>query len=223
MSFIPATVLKLCKNVPLDISYKDTFAMSDPEAQMYYFSSKVKHTFTDFSYQRVNDSIIVPVVADACYDCNYVMFNNANYGTKWFYGFIKSVKYLSPHATEIQYTIDVFQTWFFDINIKPSFVDREHVNDDTLFSNLIPEPLESGENIIEETQMYGLIDGAAETPTYKDMAIVIAHTPYEGETELGKIVDGVYSGVKYKVFPMMLLTDAEIDGQVQQQQDNCKI
>ena len=113
--FVPSTIVKVLKDVPLDSTYSDTIKFTSVGAQTAFFSGKAKYSFTDFTYQRVNSSVSaprgprsirVPRVADDLYDCNYVMFQNANYGTKWFYAFIKQVNYINPNNTEIIYELD---------------------------------------------------------------------------------------------------------------------
>ena len=56
------------------------------------------------------------------------MYQNANYGDKWFYAFIVNMKYISDYTTEIEILTDAFQTWQFDIIFKQSFVEREMLN-----------------------------------------------------------------------------------------------
>ena len=48
----------------------------------------------------------------------------------------------------LKYTIDEFSTWFDYWNPEPCFVEREHVNDDTIGANTVPEGLECGEYVI---------------------------------------------------------------------------
>lgn len=197
LDFIPSTLVNLLVGVPFDNTYKDTITFANVGAQTAYFASKKKHTFSDFSYQRVNHTLRVPVVADLCYDCNYIMFQNANFGTKWFYAFITGVNYISQTASEISYEIDVMQTWYFNYTLQPSFVDREHVSDDSLFANLLPESLEYGDNIVSSTGMYDL----------SDMAIVLIFVPLPSDTSGGQMIDGVFSGLKYLWFGT---TDSEV-------------
>lgn len=56
------------------------------------------------------------------------MYQNANYGDKWFYAFIVNMTYISDYTTEIEILTDAFQTWQFDIIFKQSFVEREMIN-----------------------------------------------------------------------------------------------
>ena len=50
---------------------------------------------------------------EALYNCNYLAFQNASFGGKWFYAFIDSVEYVNNVTSEVTYTIDVMQTWHF--------------------------------------------------------------------------------------------------------------
>ena len=151
--YVPNTVVKILQNVPLDDTYTDTRWFSSVGDQTGFFNGKAKYTFTDLTYQRVNNGIAqprvaltcrVPMIADNLYDCNYMMFKNTNYGSKWFYAFIKQVNYINPNNTEIVYEIDYLQSFMFELNIKASFVEREHASadEDKPFANLTPEPLQ---------------------------------------------------------------------------------
>ena len=142
----PDTVVKLLKNVPLDSTYTDTGWCTSAGAQQAFFNGKVKKTYTGLTYQRVNNSVAqprgpltcrVPDIADNLYDCNYMMFQNSFYGSKWFYAFVKQVNYINPNNTEIVYEIDYLQTFMMDIKIKPSYVVREHASsvEDKPFAN----------------------------------------------------------------------------------------
>lgn len=53
---------------------------------------------------------------------NYLSFNQD--GRDWFY-FIDSVEYLGNHQAVLSLTLDVWQTYFFDFKIQPSFVKRK--------------------------------------------------------------------------------------------------
>lgn len=155
--FYPNTVIKILKDVPLDASYTDVLDFASETAQNQYFSSKSKYVFNNVSYQRVNYSVdsarppltcTVPMNADNLYDCNYIMFQNANYGTKWFYAYIVNVGFVSANVSKISYVLDDYQTWLFDFTVGESYVLREHTNDDTIGSNLEPEPFEVSNYVI---------------------------------------------------------------------------
>ena len=157
MSYIsPNSDVRLLKNIPFDRSYNHTknFWGSDYlNEQANYFMGFTKnlngvtYAYSSQSYQRVNKNTIrLAVLADNIYDCNYMMFRNTAYGNKWFYAFIDSINYINDNCTEISYTIDVLQTWFFDYDIRACFVEREHAITDNIGDNLVPENLETGDH-----------------------------------------------------------------------------
>jgi hypothetical protein len=121
----PNTEVRLCSNVPLSSTHQRTFASISEQSN--YFLSKVSHVYLEFTYQRDSGSVRVPAEYDKLYDCNYLMFRNNNYSGKWFYGFITDKVYKNPEMTEIFFEIDVWNTWYFDLQINPSYVIREHV------------------------------------------------------------------------------------------------
>lgn len=75
------------------------------------------------------------------------MYKNPDYKDKYYYAYITDLKYINDKMTEIYIKTDVFQTWQFDFIYKECFVEREHVNDDTIGKHTIPEGLETGEYI----------------------------------------------------------------------------
>ena len=152
----PNTNIKLLKNVPLDNSYSNTIYFTDKSSQIAYFSTKVKHNLTNYTYQRVNKgSMRVGLSADKCYECNYLMFQNTSYGSKWFYAFITSVEYVNNEVCEIRFEIDVIQTWFYSCTLKQCFVEREHSETDNVGDNIQPEPVNVGEYVVSDYSQIG--------------------------------------------------------------------
>lgn len=149
MAYIaPNTWITLCSNVPLDNSYDHQLTFANVAAQRSYFLSKKVVELSANSYQRVmsNKLRIACTMAQAV-QCNYLYFSNDSFENKWFYAFITGWEYINNVTTEITYEIDVFQSFWFDINIKPSFVEREHSNTDIIGENLVDENLEIGDYI----------------------------------------------------------------------------
>lgn len=154
----PNTTIKLYSGIPLDNSYKNTLYFANLSAQTSYFHGGIsKYTLARQSYQRVERGRMrVELLADNIYDCNYLAFQNENFGNKWFYAFITGVEYVNNTTSEITFEIDVMQTWYFDYTLLNSFVEREHTNDDTIGSNLVDEGLELGEYVIGDSDSLGL-------------------------------------------------------------------
>lgn len=129
-------------NVPFDNSYRHTMTFPSKSAQSQYFASVCTAALakTDYTYVRMNNSIRVPFNAERLYTYDYVMYKNSNYGDKWFYAFIVAVNYVNANMTELVLELDVMQTWYFDYTLELGFVEREHVNDDTIGAHLNAEP-----------------------------------------------------------------------------------
>lgn len=190
----PNTVIRLLKNCPLDTTYEHTIYFESESAQISYFQSLTKYTLTNQSYQRVQrGKMRVAYKAEDLYDCNYLMFQNSSFGNKWFYAFIKSVEYVNNATSEIEFEIDVMQTWFFNYDLEMCFVEREHSATDNIGENLVPENLETGEYVSDDFDASGVLG---------HKSIVVAST-FDGEYNniSGAYYCGLFSGLYYNVFP----------------------
>ena len=142
----PSTEIVLCRNVPLDNSYDHQLTFASQVAQATYFYTKAYKTLQDNSYQRVmSNRFRIQCTIGEAMSCNYLFFSNNVHEGKTIYAFITGWEYINEVTTEITYEIDVFQTFWFDINIKACFVEREHSLTDVIGANTIPENLEAGE------------------------------------------------------------------------------
>lgn len=145
MVITPNTDVILLK-CPLELDEKNQLNFSSKTAQYNYFNSLPKKVVgEDFTYQRKDGYIRVDELIDDIYTYNYVMYRNDSYSSKWFYAFIDHMEYVNDKVTNVYIKTDVFQTWQFDLTYKQTFVEREHVNDDSIGSNTVPEGLELGE------------------------------------------------------------------------------
>lgn len=188
----PQTNIKILQNVPLDTTYGHTIYFSSASAQQTYFAGKQKYNLDSYTYQRVNKGIArVGIKADSLYDCNYMMFQNTAYGSKWFYAFITSVEFVNNECSEITFELDAMQTWFFDYTMEYSLVEREHVDDDVAGFHIEPENVELGEYVFND---------------YKDLSVnlnpmgVYILVNVSSEKSSGNVYDGVYGGCTLYVF-----------------------
>lgn len=176
-------------SIHLENDYKHTLFFESESAQLTYFQGKIEHSFTDFTYQRKDNKIRIGVEYDTIFNCNYVMYQNTAYSNKWFYCFITDMKYISEGVTEIYIETDVIQTYMFDIEIKKSFIEREHTKDDSIGANTVPEGLEIGDYICNVH---------AKDTNLDDLVIVVGSTESStGNRYEGGQYGGIYSGVKY--------------------------
>lgn len=147
MAFLPNSTIYLC-NVPIDSEYKNQVYFKTKDEQKAYFSGKsvklllsylvVRKTTPNGSFQT---SIKVDMNIDDVHSLgvNYLFYQNANHGEKYFYAFVDKIIYINEGTTELVFSTDVYQTWLFDVNILPSYVVREHSATDEIGEHLIPE------------------------------------------------------------------------------------
>lgn len=134
------TSLVVCKNVPLDITYRNTINFPDRATQSAYFNGKAKYILANYSYQRFGVAR-VEKTAEQLYDCNYLVYQNGTYGDKVFYAFITKIDYVNDAVSDIYFETDVMQTWLFDWDFKKTYVVRATPNSDSYGSNILPEPI----------------------------------------------------------------------------------
>lgn len=205
---VPNSDVYILKNVPLEPSFDHTIWFDSPEQQATAFTTyALAFYFDKVSYQRYpRPYITLDKTADELFDCNYMMFRNTAYGTKWFYAFITQVEYISNTTSRIYYTIDPMQTYLFDVNVGQCFVEREHAMTDAIGDNLNPESFELGEYVFDadyypeafEKKNYVLCILATWKAVKGAMGWEIEDVAYGGS---GGIDNGVYTGLYKNVIP----------------------
>ena len=201
MYIAPNSDIKILSGVPLDNTYEHTISWEqNPTArttQANYFLSKVKYSFTNQYYQRVKRGWLkIQCNPDNLYDCNYLMFKNKSFGDKWFYAFILSIEYINNETAQINYEVDVMQTWLrgtkMDYNPEACFVERQHTPTDTLYGNLVPEEIANagGEYFVDEEQVFDM------NTMRILMYLSVERKNDEWVAADGAMYDNVYGGVK---------------------------
>lgn len=154
--FTPLTAVYLC-NTPLKKDNKNQLLFNSRGEQFEYFNSKTVHRFSDFTYQRKDNIIRVPINAEILFNdgVNYVMYDNKNFSNRWIYAFVEKIEYINDNVSHVHIKTDVFQTWFLECEINPCFVVRETVINDDLFKHTLPENLPTGEQITVEKKEIG--------------------------------------------------------------------
>lgn len=191
MSTMNITEVRLMR-VPLENDYQHTFYFESEEKQTEYFLGLVANSKDDFSYQRKEGFIRWPDVYDNISSYNYLMFRNTDFYPKWYYAFIKDIKYISEGKSDIYFEIDVMQTYMFDYTLKHSFVEREHAYNDAIGAHTFPEGLETGEYIANGTPKQDIISASG-------IAVIFAVTESpDGTRAAGNDYGGVFSGIGYR-------------------------
>ena len=202
MVIIPNSDIILLK-CPLEIDELNQLTFSNATAQYNYFNSLPKIECSNATYQRKDDVLRFPTdptLVGTTYDdllqYNYCMYQNTAWSNKWFYAYIKSITFDNAGMSLIELETDVFQTWQFDITWKRCFVEREHVNDDTIGKHILPENLELGDYVVDS------VVNKLNSPT--NFKICIGRTQISSSItipsaaqNINKVYNGIYSGLYY--------------------------
>lgn len=214
MAYIePNTEVRFLHNVPLDPEYENTLYFDNITQQTQYFINRSIRAFPGLTYQRKNrgwlrvgwnaDPYGGSAIKDM-YSSTYMMFKNTNYENKWFYAFVDKVEYVNNNTVDIEYHIDVLQTWFFDYNLLQCLIEREHVTNDNFGANTVPEQLETGPFIADRPPYLDILGQSILGGDYKYRPGVLVATSFDPDTfdyMKGRVLPGwgsmggYYSGV----------------------------
>lgn len=202
INIIPQSEVRLL-NTPLEKDTEHTLNFSSLENQTAYFLSRTIHSFTDFTYVRDNQTIVVDKPYDQVYTCNYLMYRNNGFNNKYFYAFITKMEYVSENSTRIYFEIDSLQTWYFQLQFNNVFVEREHVSNDTIGLHTVPEGLETGDYIDQtvtttERDSFNFFES-------NSRPLVVCAVSQTGISAIdqgtGREYNGIYSGLIQVAFP----------------------
>lgn len=162
----PRSQIHVCKGVPLNNRYDHTFYFSDETEQIKYFMSKVDRSFLDYTYIRRTWSLKVGAKMEAARQWSYLYFTNAELANKVYFYFVNRVEYVNDNTVELFLELDVIQTYMFDWQMHPCYVEREHSATDNPGDNLVDEGLEVGDYVTWYSEKIDL----------SQMAIMVAAT-----------------------------------------------
>lgn len=151
MVVTPDTDIRIIK-CPLKLDESNQLTFNNATDQYNYFTSLPYLVEAELTYQR-KDGVIRfrtgenNIQFEDLLQYNYVMYRNTSYDTKWFYAYVTDIKYVNDGMSEMTIETDVFQTWQFEIQYMNSFIEREHVSDDSVGAHTIPEGLETGDYV----------------------------------------------------------------------------
>lgn len=182
----PNTNIRILRGVPLENNYEHTIHFTSASAQTSYFIGKQKYNLTNQTYQRVNRGIArIGISSDNLYDCNYMMFQNTSFGSKWFYAFLTSVEYVNNECAEIVFEIDVMQTWYLDVAPTQCYCERHHTVSDKIGEHIEPENVAIGEYVM---------NGYSNLFNITSLSTIVAIVDVDSVD--GKIYDGIYGSAK---------------------------
>lgn len=188
----PAGTITFVKT-PLENDYKNTFTFSSLANQNSYFTGLSNSIVagTDYTYMKKDGKIRVARPIEDIINYNYCFYNNAGFTQKRYYCFVTRMEYINENCTDVYIETDVFQTWYFEINWNPCYVEREHVNNDTIGLHTYPENLETGEYINNSTKtLFGVGNCHAVVCTSEDPFASTGSYPFQ-------VINDVPSGLHY--------------------------
>ena len=189
----PQTTIYICSGVKLNSRYEHSIYFADTAGQKGYFAGKVVRTFPAYSFIRKSWDLKVEATMAEARTWNYLYFNHPGTNKTWYY-FIDNIEYVSDSTVRLFLQLDVIQTYFFDIELLPCFIERMHVPSDNIGQNTVPENLEVGELINNGVYNY---------PVLSNLCILILSTinPMTGANIAGSLTDSVFSGMGLFVVP----------------------
>lgn len=203
---VPDSKVYILKGVPITNDYKNTLYFASRTAQYNYFYSKSTQAtrYTELSYVRANNNMLkVNARAVDLYDANYLMFQNTSFGNKWFYAFVTNVEYINNETTQVTFEIDRIQTWWFDVELRPCMVIRQHAVNDGVYVNCEPETF-SDFAYFTHYERNLLSD---EEQSYKYITMSTGHYPNNNwsdpstwVTSSSGVVNNVYTTLEIKVW-----------------------
>lgn len=153
----PISELRLYSGVPWDDSYEHVRLYESQNDLLSHLENWRVTTSTDVSSQmtpiRVGEQVVkVPYTEMSMLNINYLAFRNNITGAlnnEWVFCFVTNVEWRSENTTRIHFKMDIWQNNIYNATLKPCFIERSHIpkNEDSRFSNLLPENLETGEYI----------------------------------------------------------------------------
>ena len=147
------------KLVRFDVTKENQITFPDGVAQVNYFRETLEGIeASDFTYIRQEKKIRFPYIIDYIEKYNYLIVQNTPYNYKYYFYYITNMEYVTDNMTDVYIKLDVFQTYQFDFQYKKCFVEREHVNSDTVGEHTVPEGLETGEYYVNSYSYYSDFD-----------------------------------------------------------------
>lgn len=130
---------------------------------------------------------------------SYLYFRNGASG-KLYYYFINNIEYVNDATVELFLEMDVIQTFMFNWTLLPSFVERQHVTDDTVGLHTQEEGLDPGE--------YRVANAYHVTDMDELCIMVLTSITLNGDSKettvnaYGSLYNNVFSGLKLYAIPL---------------------
>ena len=197
----PMSKIFICSDVKLNNRYQNTIYFEDRTAQSMYFLDKCVKTYTNYTYLRKHWDIKVEATMEEARTWNYLFFTNDN-TTRYYYYFITDIEYVNDSVVLLSLEMDVMQTYHFDYQLLPSFIERHHTPTDGIGEYLIDEGLDTGEFINAHSFDSDGLQG--------NCVLVLSSVDFRNSygTATGTYINGVYSALKLYAFDNTTMLNA---------------
>lgn len=147
---LQSNVIKLMSGVPLEPSMTKQFYFANQTERELYFSGKTVYTISDAKYVR--GSIRVQKNQSELFNINYMCFINTSVSEPPIYCYVTGTEYINPNVTQINYEVDAWTTYMFNIRLHDCDIAREHPPVGYAYNyNTVPEGLPYGDLYIANT------------------------------------------------------------------------
>lgn len=157
------SVVYFIKEVNMELKLYKNFPINDYANQVYYGNENDRNKAFD-SYEDKELNLEEMASCDKTrqtirLNCNYYVGNKYNYGciiegNMRYFIFIDKIEWLSNLKSVIlHYSYDYWQTYCYRIQFKDSYVEREHVEDDTFGKHIIDEGLPIDEYKVQSSEV----------------------------------------------------------------------
>lgn len=195
----PQSTIYICSGVRLNSRYEHSVYFASASAQASYFAGKVVKTYSAYTFLRKSWPLKVEATMAQAKAWSYLYFQNGGSGKVYYY-FINNIEYINDHTVELTLELDVLQTYMFDYTLLPSFVERQHVEDDTPGKHTQEEGLDPGEYRIAASHQVADMNELC--------IMVLASITLNGNSQetiinaYGSLYNFVFSGLKLYAIPM---------------------
>lgn len=204
----PQTTFYLLSGVPLDHSNKNQRLFDSASEQQAFFKKYKLQEVLNGTYQRKTVGVInVPFLFDSIANCNYIMWQNAEQSSKWYYAFILEIKYINPNMSQIIYDLDLIQTYMFDMEFKECYINRQHekrfayTTDGKKLNAYINREVED----LDYGSCYDLYsEQSLGSNQEENVGFLVGATTYKQDGAEGKVASGIPLNLIYFAMPVFI-------------------
>lgn len=195
----------LCKGIKMDRNYENVLSYSESDMVTLCRNNKIYEADKYNFLEKENNKIVISHPYASAMYANYVAFKNPLFGNKWIFAWVTGVKLVNIGSTEITFEVDVWSTWYSKFTVGQAFIEREHVDDDTIGKHTVPEGLETGEYISQISNNTTSVPNLTNMYYLSDVVIVAGVTTTGLDVGIPQRAqqseyNGIYSGLYYLAF-----------------------